>query len=312
MATTIHNGGYEKLSIRDFVFIVYLHTKLISLSSFLVGTVYAVQSTGRFSWPVSLSMLATVLLADMAGTSFNSYYDFKLGVDNKTYDLAREKVLVQRNIRPESALYIALSLCLLALPFGLATALMTDWRLIPLGVACVAIAFLYSGGPYPLSRTPVGEPLAALLYGPVLVGTSYYVQAGHIGWDALLVSLPSGILVGTILLVNNICDREGDAAAGRRTLAIRIGGGPAAMLVYAFGGIAFALALSLIPLGILSWRAILTLAPAALFAARTYATMHRRGYGHATKLPSMGGIALVFITYSAALLVAMLIAVPQP
>lgn len=303
--------GYERLTLRDFVFIVYLHTKVISLSSFLVGTVYAGQATGRFSLPIFLLMLVTVLLADMAGTAFNSYYDFRSGVDRATYDLAREKVLVQRNIRPGTALRIAVILCLLATAAGLATAFMTDWRLIPLGVACLAIAYLYSGGPYPLSRTAWGELLAGLLYGPVLVGTSFYVQAGTIGPDAILVSLPSGTLVASILLVNNTCDRRGDAAAGRRTLAIRIGGRKAANLVYILGGVTFALAMALIPLGVLSWPAVLPLATVALPSVWVYRGMHRRGYDHATKLASMGAIALVFMAYSIAILAAILFAAPR-
>ena len=85
------------------------------------------------------------------------------------------------------------------------------------------VGFLYTGGPYPISRTPFGELFAGGFLGSLLFVLSYYVQTLTFKWSAIVVSLPLLLLIGEILMVNNSCDRIADEIAGRRTLAILLG-----------------------------------------------------------------------------------------
>ena len=111
-----------------------------------------------------------------------------------------------------------------------------------------------------------------------------------------------GALIATILSVNNACDRTGDARAGRRTLGILLGVRGAARAILMQSALTLALALALIPLGVLPHAALVPLGLAGAFGARTLARMHRRGYSAATKAAAMGGISAVFVAYTLAIL----------
>jgi 1,4-dihydroxy-2-naphthoate octaprenyltransferase len=108
-----------------------------------------------------------------------------------------------------------------------------------------------------------------------------------------------------ILTVNNTCDVEGDAKAGRRTLSILLGPRGSAWLIEGLAAGALALALSLVPLRVLPVAALGTLTPAALFGARELRRMRARGYSHRTKAAAMGGISVIFVAYSLAVLAAL-------
>jgi 1,4-dihydroxy-2-naphthoate octaprenyltransferase len=62
-----------------------------------------------------------------------------------------------------------------------------------------------------------------IFFGPVAVVGTYYVQAGRFDTAALLSSIPMGLLIVAILVVNNLRDIHTDRAAGKRTLAVRLG-----------------------------------------------------------------------------------------
>jgi 1,4-dihydroxy-2-naphthoate octaprenyltransferase len=69
----------------------------------------------------------------------------------------------------------------------------------------------------------LGDVFVFLFFGLVAVGATYFVQAGSVAHDALLMGVPIGLLAANILVVNNYRDVETDAAAGKRTLAVRFG-----------------------------------------------------------------------------------------
>jgi 1,4-dihydroxy-2-naphthoate octaprenyltransferase len=83
--------------------------------------------------------------------------------------------------------------------------------------------YLYSSGPKPISSTPFGEITAGIVMGPVIVLISYYIQAGLLDIRAILTSIPIALLIGSILMANNIRDILHDIDGGRKTLPIVIG-----------------------------------------------------------------------------------------
>ena len=299
------------MTLTDFYRIVEIRTKIISVSAFLIGTLFAAHHAGRFSPLLALLMLAATLSVDMGTTGFNSYFDFRSGVDNARYNRERDKVLVHRGIGPNLALLISLGLFGVAVLLGLLLGYLVGWEIILVGAACMAVGFFYNGGPYPLSRTPLGELFAGGFLGLVLVVLSYYVQTQSLDAAALLAGLPSMLLVASILTVNNTCDLQGDRAAGRRTLSIVLGRRGGERVIYALGAAAYTLALLLPGLGLLPPATLAPLAAAALLTAAEYRRMHRRGYSHQTKGASMGGISKVFVLYTAAMLVSLLIGLRQ-
>mgnify|MGYP001339274504 CR=1 FL=1 len=87
----------------------------------------------------------------------------------------------------------------------------------------VLFAFLYTTGPYPLSYNGWGDVLVIIFFGFVPVGGTYYVQALTWTPDVTVASLVCGLLIDTLLVVNNYRDREADARSGKQTIIVRFG-----------------------------------------------------------------------------------------
>jgi 1,4-dihydroxy-2-naphthoate octaprenyltransferase len=285
-------------TLADLARIAELRTKIVSLSSLAIGTLWAA-TRGAFSWTTFALMLAATLCVDLATASFNSYYDYRAGVDTPASDVDGYKVLVQRGIDPKVALLLASALFGLAAVFGLALGTRVGWEVIAVGVVCMAIAWGYSGGPWPIARMPVGEVFAGGALGLVLITLSVYVQSRVIDARTLALGVPSTLIIASILAANNACDHVGDALAGRRTLAIVIGERGAVRVVEALVGAGFVFAVVLVAVGVLPLFASVPLIASAALAAKLLTSMRSRGYSHRTKGPTMGGISAIFVAYTA-------------
>ena len=297
-STPAVQGGAAAPTLADLAKIVELRTKVVSMSSLAIGTLWAAAG-GAFSWLTFALMLAATLCVDLATAGFNSYYDHRHGVDTRETDVDGYKVLVHRAIDPRIALRTGFALFLLAAIFGLALGARVGWEVVGVGVVCMLIAWSYSGGPFPLSRLPIGEVFAGGAMGLVLTALAAYVQTGALDARTVALGLPASFLIAAILAANNACDRVGDAAAGRRTLAIVVGERGAARVVEALVAAGYAFAFALAFAGVLPWFAALPLLAAAAVSARMLAAMRARGYAHRTKQPSMAGISIIFLAYTA-------------
>jgi len=290
-------GGPPVPTLADLARIVELRTKIVSLSSLGIGTLWAACG-GAFSWTTFALMLAATLCVDLATAGFNSYYDHRDGVDTPDTDVDGYKVLVRSGIDPKVALRVSSGLFAFAVGFGLALGARVGWEVIGVGAVCMAIAWGYSGGPWPISRVPVGEAFAGGAMGLVLTVLSVYVQTGSVDARTLALGIPATLLIAAILAANNACDRVGDAAAGRRTLAIVVGEHGAIRVVEALVAAGFGSALVLAATGVLPGFAAVPLIAAAALAARLLASMRARGYGHRTKSPTMANVSVIFLAYT--------------
>src|SRR5678815_4738039 len=92
-----------------------------------------------------------------------------------------------------------------------------------IGLASIAAAIAYTGGPYPLGYHGLGDVFVMIFFGFVAVCGTAFVHLGHIPEIARCTALPVGSLATAILVVNNIRDRETDKVAGKSTIAVRFG-----------------------------------------------------------------------------------------
>ena len=92
-----------------------------------------------------------------------------------------------------------------------------------IGIASVISGLAYTGGPYPLGYHGLGDVFVFVFFGLIAVTGTAYLQLGEWSRFALLISVPIGLIVTNILVVNNLRDLPTDAAAGKHTLATRIG-----------------------------------------------------------------------------------------
>jgi 1,4-dihydroxy-2-naphthoate octaprenyltransferase len=294
------------VTIRHFLQIVELRTKIISVSTYTLATVF-VLATGSAVDPVLAALLfAAILCVDMGTTAFNSFFDFVRGVDNRLFTVETDKVLVHEGVAPGHALLVSVGLYAAAAVLGVFIALQIGWWVVGVGVLGMAVGFLYTGGPIPISRTPFGELfsggfLGTVLFLVIVAAHGVPIRAG------LLASLPSTLLIASVLTVNNTCDIEGDVASGRRTLSIVMGARAGAFLVYGLGLLAF-LFPALAALGVdgvgrfapppISTIGLLPLAAALVLAVFIYRSMERRGYSHATKPVNMRSIIRVVLIFT--------------
>lgn len=118
---------------------------------------------------------------------------------------------------------LALSMYGIAVLLGVYICASSSWWLAAVGLFCMLIGYLYTGGPLPISSTPFGELFAGLFLGFFVILIAFFIQAGYVSHIAVLAAIPSGILVSLLNLSNNLRDHDGDKANGRRTLPIILG-----------------------------------------------------------------------------------------
>jgi 1,4-dihydroxy-2-naphthoate octaprenyltransferase len=111
----------------------------------------------------------------------------------------------------------------LAALIGLYLAWISGWPIIAIGMAAILAALLYTGGPFPYGYRGLGEFFVFLFFGVAAVMGTYYIQAVRFSLSAFIGSVPVGLLIVAILVVNNLRDIHTDRASGKNTLAVRLG-----------------------------------------------------------------------------------------
>ncbi len=274
-------------------------TLTASITPVLVGAGLAIQQHA-LRVPVFIAMLVAAMLIQAAANMLNEYYDFRRGLDNAEM-VGIAGTIVRDNVSPRNVLVIALSTLATSLLLGVYICASSSWWVAVAGVGSMLFMYLYSGGPFPISYTPFGEITAGVIMGPVIIAITYFTQTQTLSWTPALASLPIGVLIGAILLANNIRDIEHDRAGGRKTLPIVAGRRRAIRIL----GAAFALAFLCVPVLVLAQRlpawTLLTLLMAPLTARvpRLFATTrtHRelQGAFKATSQTLIGFGILLFV-----------------
>lgn len=196
-------------------------TLTASLTPVLVGTGLALQHT-PLRTGLFIAMLVAALLIQAAANMINEYADFKRGLDTKEM-VGISGTIVRDGVAPKTVLTIFFVTIAISLLLGVYIAMSTSIWVAVTGILSMVFMYLYSSGPRPISYTPFGEITAGVLMGPIIVLISYFIQAGTLSITAAVASIPIGLLIGAILLANNIRDLEHDRPGGRKTLPVILG-----------------------------------------------------------------------------------------
>ena len=197
------------------------HTLTAAFVPVLIGTALALLNY-EINYLLFGAMLLACLVIQAATNMFNEYYDFKRGLDNE-HSVGIGGAIVRHGVAPRKVMGIALSLYGFALLLGIYICASSSWWLAAVGLVSMLVGYLYTGGPYPISRTPFGEIVAGFFMGMLIILISFFIQTGEVTSTAIVVSVPIAILVGAILLSNSIRDIDEDTENGRKTLAILVG-----------------------------------------------------------------------------------------
>lgn len=197
------------------------HTLTAAFIPVAIGSILA-HINGAFHTLLFLAMLIASILIQAAANMINEYYDFKRGLDHEG-SVGIGGAIVRDGITPTTVLKLAFGFFGIAMLLGIYICIQSSWWIAVIGLICMAAAYFYTGGPIPIAYTPFGELVAGFFMGVVIIGITYYIQAGTIPSKIYLLSLPTSITIGAILTANNIRDLDNDKENGRKTLVILLG-----------------------------------------------------------------------------------------
>jgi len=234
-----------------------------------------------------------LLLCHISVNVLNDYYDYISGIDLKTRRTpfsGGSGFLPAASLNPRHVLWFGLTCFLLAVPIGIYFVLVSGWPLLPLLIIATICILLYT----PL-LTKLGWPEWApgIGLGALPILGAYFIQTGEYTLPAVVASIPSGILVHNLLLLNEFPDAEADKTAGRKTLPITMGGRGA--------GIVYSVLTVILYLWIIAWVAAGLMPVFCLIALATlpFAVRAIRGalsYQDESKLmPAMANNVLVVL-----------------
>ena len=259
-----------------------------------LGTAVAWGRTGQFHLGYFLlAVVGGVLLH--AGTNLaNDYFDHKSGADAVNQEHTRfsggSRVIQEGLIRPGTILGVSLTCFAVGALIGLYLVYARGWWLLPIGMVGVASGYFYTATPLSIGYRGWGEVLTGVNFGPLVVLGSYYVQVRALSWEALVVSVPVGLLIAAILYNNEFSDYGADKAANKANLVVRMGPERALKGLYILLGSTYVVIGVGCALRFLPWPAAASLltAPLAWKTAKGAAANCAAGSG-AKMLPSMAG-----------------------
>jgi 1,4-dihydroxy-2-naphthoate polyprenyltransferase len=180
---------------------------------------------GAFDVWLFLLTLVGAVCVHGATNLINDYFDYKSGVDRPgaPTTLYRPHPLVQGLISPRAVLWVSAGLYAIAAIIGLALLALKGAGLLWFILVGAIASFFYTADPIKYKYLALGELAVFLMWGPVIVGGTYFVQRGSLSLDAVLISVPFGLLVALVLLANNLRDIDYDRSAGIATLGTLLG-----------------------------------------------------------------------------------------
>jgi 1,4-dihydroxy-2-naphthoate octaprenyltransferase len=187
-------------------------------------------------------------------SAVDDWADFRSGVDNEQAFAVPN--LVFGHFQPAEYLRMSIVLFVVGCVFGAGAVLLSTPAVLWIGAAGVLLTILYSF----LKYHALGDMDIFLIFGVLTVLGSSAAATGNIVWDALVLSVPLGIITVSVLHANNTVDIETDKAAGIKTFAMLIGAKASALLYQIYMVLPFACVLAAVFAGLLHPLSLLCLA----------------------------------------------------
>ena len=196
-------------------------TLAASVAPVLAGTAVAIHERDLTKPWAGLLALVVALAMQVGVNLANDYSDHVRGADSQR--VGPPRAASSGVISPQRVRWAAIVAFGVAAVAGLWVSLAVDWRLLVVGATCLLAGWLYTGGPRPYGYLGLGEVFVFVFFGLVATLGTVYVETGRLTAIAWLMACGIGFLATAILVLNNLRDMETDAAAGKRTLATRLG-----------------------------------------------------------------------------------------
>lgn len=263
----------------------------------IAGTGAAAWLDSAVWWKALLALIVSLSL--IVGVNYaNDYSDGIRGTDDERAGPLR--LVGSKLAAPRAVLTAAVLSLAVAAVAGVALAWVSAPWLIAVGAACIAGAWLYTGGSRPYGYAGFGEVAVFVFFGLVAVLGTQYTQALRVDWVGGAAAVAVGALSSAVLVANNLRDIPTDRVAGKMTLAVRLGDARTRTLYLSL--LAAAAALTLVLMRATPWCAAGFLAaPLAVKAAGPV----RAGKGGRDLIPVLRDTGLTMLVWSAAVALAL-------
>lgn len=190
----------------------------------LLGAMLALLMGVNVSWWLMPFIALSLILLHAASNVTTDYDDYNQGVDREE-TLGGSRVLVQKLLQPKQMLAFGLTLFALAVVVGIPVIMERGITILLLGIAGILGGYFYTAKPFSFKYHALGDILIFLMYGPAIVGGTFYALTGTFSWITVYISIPLGLLIVGILQANNLRDILHDRQANIKTLATVFGEG---------------------------------------------------------------------------------------
>jgi 1,4-dihydroxy-2-naphthoate octaprenyltransferase len=192
-----------------------------AIAPIFVGTAVAIRGDKLNMLAAFVALVCSILI--QIGTNFvNDLYDFLKGTDDENR-VGPKRALAEGWITPQQmkqAIYFTFGTTFI---LGLYLVYHAGWMILLVGIFSIISGYSYTAGPYPLAYNGLGDIFVFLFFGIVATVGTYYVQALEFSTITLIASIPVGLLITNILVVNNYRDVDEDRKKNKNTLAVKFG-----------------------------------------------------------------------------------------
>ncbi|HEX3545324.1 MAG TPA: 1,4-dihydroxy-2-naphthoate polyprenyltransferase, partial [Mycobacterium sp.] len=263
-----------------------------AIAPVIAGTGAAAWLHAACWWRAVLALLVAVAM--IIGVNYaNDYSDGIRGTDDVRAGPLR--LVGSKLAAPRAVLTAAVVSLGVAAVAGVVLAWFSAPWLIAVGAACIAGAWLYTGGSKPYGYLGLGEVAVFVFFGLVAVLGTQYTQALRVDWVGVTLAVAIGSLSSAVLVANNLRDIPTDRESGKITLAVRLGDGRTRLLYQSL--LVVALGLTLVLMLATPWTAVgLVALPLAVRAAGPV----RHGRGGKDLIPVLRDTGLTMLVWAVA------------
>lgn len=194
----------------------------------ILGAVVAWTSTGRFSWWYFGLVLVGVITNHAALNMTDEYFDYEYSIDGlkpgeKNPYTGGSGLLTGGLLREKDLARAFLLSYLVTVIIGLYLTVEIGWPVLAFGFFGMFCAFFYTAPPIKFAFRGWGEMGLLVNFGTTIGLGSYFVQAGSLSGEAFWATLPLGIMLFSMIIINEIPDYDEDRKGGKMTLVARYG-----------------------------------------------------------------------------------------
>ncbi|GIV55427.1 MAG: 1,4-dihydroxy-2-naphthoate octaprenyltransferase [Candidatus Kapaibacterium sp.] len=199
---------------------------------------------GAFNCATACGTLLCAVLLQVLANYVNELGDYERGADTPDR-IGPPRAVALGAISPAAMRKASLVLSAIILALGVWLVRQAGWWLLAVGLAALALAWLYTTGTRPLAYVGFGEAAALVFFGIVPAAGAYAIEHSRLATEPILSGIAFGCFAAAVLGINNLRDVDRDRACGKRTLAVRLGTTRATTLVQFLLGVPYAVAIVL-------------------------------------------------------------------